>query len=65
MPKIKTIRSVAKRFKKTSNGNFKHKHANLRHILTKKKTKRKRHLRHKGLVSKNDLVFMTACLPYV
>ena len=36
----------------------------LRHILTKKATKRKRHLRPKGMVSKNDLVLVTACLPY-
>ena len=48
MPKIKTVRGAAKRFKKTGKGGFKHKHANLRHILTKKATKRKRHLRPKG-----------------
>ncbi|VEC52262.1 50S ribosomal subunit protein L35 [Escherichia coli] len=36
MPKIKTVRGAAKRFKKTGKGGFKHKHANLRHILTKK-----------------------------
>lgn len=52
MPKIKTVRGAAKRFKKTGGGGFKRKHANLRHILTKKSTKRKRHLRPKGLVSK-------------
>lgn len=48
MPKIKTVRGAAKRFKKTGKGGFKHKHANLRHILTKKATKRKRHLRPKA-----------------
>ena len=53
MPKIKTVRGAAKRFKKTGGGGFKRKHANLRHILTKKSTKRKRHLRPKGLVSKS------------
>lgn len=36
MPKIKTVRGAAKRFKKTGAGGFKRKHANLRHILTKK-----------------------------
>lgn len=36
MPKIKTVRGAAKRFKKTGSGGFKRKHANLRHILTKK-----------------------------
>ncbi|WP_459596747.1 50S ribosomal protein L35 [Enterobacter hormaechei] len=45
-------------------GGFKRKHANLRHILTKKSTKRKRHLRPKGLVSKGDLGLVIACLPY-
>ncbi|MBD3717200.1 50S ribosomal protein L35 [Enterobacter hormaechei] len=55
MPKIKTVRGAAKRFKKTGKGGFKHKHANLRHILTKKATKRKRHLRPKAMVSKGDL----------
>ncbi|STQ12493.1 50S ribosomal protein L35 [Enterobacter cloacae] len=52
MPKIKTVRGAAKRFKKTGKGGFKHKHANLRHILTKKATKRKRHLRPKAMVLK-------------
>ncbi|NIG98092.1 MAG: 50S ribosomal protein L35 [Serratia symbiotica] len=65
MPKTKTVRAAAKRFKKTGSGGFKRKHANLRHILTKKATKRKRHLRPKGLVSKSDLVLVIACLPYV
>lgn len=63
MPKIKTMRGAAKRFKKTGGGGFKRKHANLRHILTKKSTKRKRHLRPKGLVSKGDLGLVIACLP--
>ncbi len=64
MLKIKTIRSAAKRFKKTGSGGFKRKHANLRHILTKKTTKRKRRLRPKCLVSQNDLALVIACLPY-
>lgn len=64
MPKIKTVHSAAKRFKKTASGGFKHKHANLRHILTKKSTKRKRHLRPKTMVSKSDLNLIVACLPY-
>ena len=50
--------------KKTGKGGFKHKHANLRHILTKKATKRKRHLRPKAMVSKGDLGLVIACLPY-
>ncbi|AEW44552.1 50S ribosomal protein L35 [Serratia symbiotica str. 'Cinara cedri'] len=64
MPKIKTIRGAAKRFKKIGGTGFKHKHANMRHILTKKATKRKRHLQPKGLVSKRDLMMVSMCLPY-
>ena len=64
MPKIKTVRGAAKRFKKTGGGGFKRKHANRRHILTKKSTKRKRQLSPKGLVSKGDLGLVIACLPY-
>ncbi len=45
MPKMKTNSGAAKRFKKTANGTFKRKQSHLRHILTKKTTKRKRHLR--------------------
>ncbi len=63
MPKIKTVRGAAKRFKKTGKGGFKHKHANLRHILTKKATKRKRHLRPKAMVSKGDMGQETPCQP--
>jgi large subunit ribosomal protein L35 len=64
MPKIKTVRGASKRFRKTASGGFKRKHANLRHILTKKSTKRKRHLRPKGQISRNDLGQVSACLPY-
>ena len=45
MPKLKTNRGAAKRFKKTATGKFKCSQSHLRHILTKKSTKRKRHLR--------------------
>lgn len=64
MPKIKTIRGAAKRFKKTASGNFKHKKANARHILTKKSTKRKRHLRKKNILSKKNINLSIECLPY-
>ncbi|WGS66217.1 50S ribosomal protein L35 [Enterobacteriaceae bacterium ET-AT1-13] len=64
MLKIKTIRSAYKRFIKKKK-NFKRKHANLNHILTKKTTKRKRHLRSKSIVSKNDLSLINSCLPYL
>ena len=46
MPKVKTKRSAAKRFRLTKNGKVVYKKQGLRHILTKKSTKRKRTLRH-------------------
>ncbi len=45
MPKMKTNRGAAKRFKKTGTGAFKRGQSFRRHILTKKSSKRKRHLR--------------------
>ncbi|XBC38297.1 MAG: 50S ribosomal protein L35 [Buchnera aphidicola (Floraphis choui)] len=65
MPKIKTLRSAAKRFRKTASGKFKRKQANLRHILTKKSTDRKRHLRSKVMVSKGDNNKVRLFLPYL
>ena len=47
MPKMKTVSGAAKRFKKTGSGRFKSKQSHLRHILTKKSSKRKRLLRGK------------------
>ena len=55
MPKIKTNRAAAKRFRKTATGKFKAGHAFKSHILTKKSTKRKRALTHSGLVSSADM----------
>ncbi|CAL4319566.1 50S ribosomal protein L35 [Buchnera aphidicola (Protaphis terricola)] len=65
MPKIKTLKSASKRFKKTASGKFKHKQSNLRHILTKKTTSKKRHLRPKVLVSKGDMNQVKLFLPYI
>ncbi|QJC31145.1 50S ribosomal protein L35 [Enterobacteriaceae endosymbiont of Macroplea mutica] len=65
MLKIKTVRSVVKRFKKTGNGHYKHKQANLRHLLTKKTSKNKRSLRHKKIVYKGDTNSIKLCLPYL
>lgn len=64
MPKLKSLKSAAKRFKKSASGGFKHKQSHQRHILTKKSTKRKRHLRHKAMVSKSDCRQVSLCLPY-
>jgi large subunit ribosomal protein L35 len=51
MPKMKTKRAASKRFSLTANGKVKYKKMNLRHILTKKSSKRKRHLRKAGYIS--------------
>jgi large subunit ribosomal protein L35 len=55
MPKLKTKSGAKKRFKVTGTGKIKHKHAYKNHILTKKETKQKRRLGHKGLVKKSDM----------
>ena len=54
MPKMKLKRSGAKKFSLTGTGKVKYKKMNLRHILTKKTTKRKRNLRHSGILSEAD-----------
>lgn len=54
MPKLKTNRGAAKRFRKTGTGQFKHRQTARNHILTKKTTKRKRNLRSSRLVDKSD-----------
>jgi large subunit ribosomal protein L35 len=64
MPKMKSHSGAAKRFKKTGSGGFKRKQSHLRHILTKKSSKRKRHLRSKQMVDKADMGLVTRMLPY-
>ena len=54
MPKMKTSRSAAKRFKKTGTGKYKRHRAGKSHILTKKDRKRKRRLRQPTTVSRSD-----------
>ncbi len=54
MPKMKSNRSAAKRFRLTATGKVRRNHAFARHILTKKTRKRKRGLRHTALVSAAD-----------
>ena len=49
MPKVKTSRAAAKRFKKTGTGQLKRMKAYKSHILTKKSPKRKRNLRHAAM----------------
>lgn len=54
MPKMKTRKGAAKRFKLTAKGKIKRQHSYLGHILTKKTRKRKRNLRQPGFVSAVD-----------
>ncbi|HHU76469.1 MAG TPA: 50S ribosomal protein L35 [Firmicutes bacterium] len=64
MPKMKTHRGAAKRFKKTKSGKIRRFHAFHAHILEKKSPKRKRKLRKPTLVSKSDLKRVKLLLPY-
>jgi large subunit ribosomal protein L35 len=64
MPKLKSKSGAAKRFKALGSGRFKRTQANLRHILTKKSTKRKRHLRGNTAVNPSDHRHIRSMLPY-
>ena len=64
MPKLKTHRGAAKRFKKTANGKIKRGKAFKSHILTKKASKRKRHLDQPTLVSEADSKRIHRMIPY-
>lgn len=64
MPKMKSHRGAAKRFKKTGSGNFKRAQANTSHILEKKSPKRKRQLRGTVLVGKAEIKNIKKLLPY-
>ena len=65
MPKIKTHRAAAKRFRKTASGKFKAGHANRSHILTKKATKRKRGRRATNIIRAEDSGRLNRMLPYL
>ena len=64
MPKLKTNRGAAKRFKKTGSGKYKRSSSHMNHILTKKSSKRKRQLRQSSLISNGDLKSVKKLLPY-
>ena len=64
MPKLKSNRGAAKRFKRTGGGGFKRSRSHLRHILTKKSTKRKRQLRGVTAVNASDTEALRRMLPY-
>ncbi len=63
MPKMKTHSGAAKRFKKTGSGKITRQKANKQHILTKKRTKRKRALRQDDLISAADTMRVKRMIP--
>lgn len=65
MPKVKTNRGAAKRFKATGSGKIKRGKAYTSHILTKKSTKQKRNLRKAGLVDESNVKAVKRMLPYL
>ena len=65
MPKIKTSRAAAKRFKKTGTGKLKRMKAYKSHILTKKSRKTKRNLRKPAMTDATNAKVMKKILPYL
>lgn len=65
MPKIKTNRGAAKRFRKTGTGKIRRNKAFTSHILTKKSTKRKRELRQGTTVAAVDQRNISRLIPYL
>ena len=65
MPKIKTNRAAAKRFKATGTGKLKRNKSYKSHILTKKSTKRKRNLRQATITDATNVKNMKKVLPYL
>lgn len=65
MPKMKTSRAAAKRFKLTGSGKLKRAKANKSHILTKKSTKRKRNLRKAAMTDSTNIKNMKKIMPYI
>jgi large subunit ribosomal protein L35 len=64
MPKLKTCRGAAKRFKITKSGSVKRSKAYTSHILTSKSTKQKRNLRKSTLISKSEAKNIRSLIPY-
>ncbi|MFC7442881.1 50S ribosomal protein L35 [Laceyella putida] len=65
MPKMKTKRSAAKRFKKTGTGKVKRNHAFKRHLLSGKTAKRKRHLRKDAVMHSGDVKRIEQLITYM
>ncbi|MCP3686882.1 MAG: 50S ribosomal protein L35 [Gammaproteobacteria bacterium] len=64
MPKMKSNSGAAKRFKRTGSGGYKRGQSHLRHILTKKSSKRKRQLGEMLEIHENDVRMVRRMLPY-
>lgn len=64
MPKMKSNRGAAKRFSRGASGKFKHRQSHRSHILTKKSSKRKRHLRSIVALHDSDQKVVARMLPY-
>ena len=64
MPKMKTNRAAAKRFRFTASGKIRRSQAFVNHILTKKSSKRKRQLRNGALICESDQKEVERLLPY-
>ena len=64
MPKMKTHKGAAKRFKKTGTGKITRRHANARHIFTSKPRSRKRRLGHGVVADESDQAKLRTMLPY-
>ena len=64
MPKLKTNRGAAKRFKATKNGGFKRSRAFARHLMTCKSSKRRRGLRKSTMLDGADLARVKKLLPF-
>ncbi|WP_029897544.1 50S ribosomal protein L35 [Desulfohalovibrio reitneri] len=65
MPKIKTNRAAAKRFKKTGSGKFMRRQRNMRHILTKMSSKRQRRLNGEVVLDGDDVKRVKRMCPYL
>jgi large subunit ribosomal protein L35 len=65
MPKMKSNRGAAKRFRATANGGFKRGQSHRRHILTKKSSKRKRQLGMPAAINEADQRSVRRMLPFV
>ena len=64
MPKLKTNRGAAKRFKRTATGKYQRRQSYHSHMLTKKSTKRKRQLRSAEMIHAADVPSVRRLLPY-